>query len=130
MWLPLSTQAQHLLTTRQRVEGSEYVFPSWSESGHIRDPRDLMRKLSKVAGEKITPHDLRRTYITVGVAHCGIDYYKVELLTNHVPKGVTARHYLETSRLQYLLPEAQAIADYIEEQAAKAEGANVVPLRA
>lgn len=130
VWLPLSNQAQHLLATRQRVEGSGYVFPSWGEAGHIKDPRDLMRKLSKVAGEKITPHDLRRTYITVGVAQCGIDYYKIELLTNHVPKGVTARHYLETSRLQYLQPETQRIADYFDEQAAKAAGANVVSLLA
>lgn len=130
VWMPLSTQAQNLLTTRQRVDGSDYVFPSWGEAGHIKDPRDLMRKLSKVAGEKITPHDLRRSYITIGVAHCGIDYYKIELLTNHVPKGVTARHYLETSRLQYLQPETQRIADWLDEQAAKVEGANVVPIRA
>lgn len=130
VWMPLSTQAQHLLTTRQRVDGSDYVFPSWGEAGHIKDPRDLMRKLSNVAGEKITPHDLRRSYITIGVAHCGIDYYKIELLTNHVPKGVTARHYLETSRLQYLQPETQRIADWLDEQAAKVEGANVVPIRA
>jgi integrase len=130
VWMPLSAQALHLLSTRQRVEGSEFVFPSWGTAGHIKDPRDLMRKLSKVAGEKITPHDLRRTYTTIAVAHCGIDYYKVELLTNHVPKGVTARHYLETSRLQYLQPEAQRVADWLDEQAAKSGGANVVSLRA
>jgi integrase len=117
VWMPLSSQAKQLLLTRTKVEGSNFVFPSWSRSGHIRDPRELMRKLSDVAGEKITPHDLRRTFITVGVAQCGIDYYKIELLTNHVPKGVTARHYLETSRLQYLQPETQRIADFIEQQA-------------
>lgn len=130
VWLPLSSQAVDLLTTRKRVDGSNYVFPSWSDAGHIKDPRDLMKKVSAVAGEKITPHDLRRTFTTVAVAMCGIDYYKVELLTNHVPKGVTARHYLETSRLQYLQPEAQRIADYIVEQAARAEGVNVVALHA
>ncbi len=53
-----------------------------------------------------------------------------ELLTNHVPKGVTARHYLETSRLQYLQPEAQQVGDWIDEQAAKASGANVIPFPA
>jgi hypothetical protein len=41
----------------------------------------------------------------------------VELLTNHVPKTVTERHYLETQQLQYLRPEAQRIADWIEAQA-------------
>lgn len=134
VWLPLSKQARELLTTRQRVKGSPFVFTSWGKAGHIRDPRDTMKNLSAVAGTKITPHDLRRTFTTIGVASCGIDLHKIELLTNHVPRGVTARHYLETSHLQYLLPEAQRISDWIEEQAriakAVAAGENVVPLRA
>ncbi len=95
----------------------------------------MMKKVSEVAGTKITPHDLRRTMTTIGIANCGIDFYKVELLTNHIPNGnVTARHYLETSRLQYLQPEAQRIADWIEKQSkiaeAVASGENVVALRA
>src|SRR5512133_1848793 len=36
--------------------------------------------------------------------------------TNHVPRGVTARRYLETSHLQYLKPEVQRIADWITAQ--------------
>jgi integrase len=130
VWLPLSTQAVQLLTTRQRVKGSPFVFSSWGKAGHIKDPRDTMKKVSEVAGTKITPHDLRRTFTTFGVANCGVDLHKIELLTNHVPRGVTAKHYLETSHLQYLKPEVQRIADWIEQQAAKANGANVVPLRA
>jgi integrase len=118
VWLPLSTQAVQLLTTRQRVKGSPFVFSSWGKAGHIKDPRDTMKKVSEAAGTKITPHDLRRTFTTIGIANCGIDLHKVELLTNHVPKGVTARHYLETSHLQYLKPETQRISDWIEHQAA------------
>lgn len=114
VWLPLSKQANELLTTRQRIRGSNFVFSSWGKCGHIRDPRDTMKKVSEIAGTKITPHDLRRTYTTIGVAICGIDIHKIELLTNHVPRGVTARHYLETSHLQYLLPEAQKIGDWFE----------------
>lgn len=118
VWLPLSTQAVQLLTTRQRVKGSRFVFSSWGKAGHIKDPRDTMKKVSEVAGTKITPHDLRRTFTTIGIANCGIDLTRVELLTNHVPKGVTARHYLETSHLQYLKPETQRISDWIEQKAA------------
>lgn len=134
VWLPLSTAAVHLLTTRQRIDGSPYVFTTWSECGHICDPRDMMKRLSEVIGTHITPHDLRRTFTTIGVARCGIDLHKIELLTNHVPNTVTARHYLETSYLQYLAPEIQQISDWIEQEAeiaaAKATGANVVLLRA
>lgn len=134
VWLPLSMPAIELLTTRERVKGSPFVFTTWSKAGHIRDPRDMMKKVSEVAGTKITPHDLRRSVITFGVANCGIDLHKIELLTNHVPKGVTARHYLETSHLQYLRPEVQRLADWIEEKAriaqAVAANENVISIRA
>jgi integrase len=134
VWLPLSTRAVELLKTRQRVNGSPFVFTSWGATGHLKDPRDMMKKVSGVAGTKITPHDLRRTFITFGVTECGIDLHKIELLTNHVPRGVTAKHYLETSHLQYLRPEVQRIADWMAEKAriakAIATGQNVVALRA
>lgn len=116
VWLPLCSQAVELLKTRQRVKGSKFVFTSWGKAGHIKDPRDTMLKVSEAAGSKVTPHDLRRTFTATGFQSCGVDLFKLELLTNHVPKGVTARHYLETSRLQYLLPEVQRIGDWIEAQ--------------
>lgn len=134
VWLPLSSQALDLLNTRERVKGSPFVFTTWSKAGHIRDPRDMMKRVGEVAGIKLTPHDLRRSFTTFGVANCGIDLHKIELLTNHVPKGVTARHYLETSHLQYLRPEVQRIADWIAEKArvahAVAASENVIPIRA
>lgn len=134
VWLPLSSQAVELLQTRQRIEGSNFVFTSWGASGHIKSPRETMKKVSEASDRKITHHDLRRTFVTLGVSVCGIDLYKMELLTNHVPKGVTARHYLETSRLQYLHSEVQRIGDWIEVQGhvaeAQATGTNVIALRA
>lgn len=135
VWLPLSTQARALLAARPRIKGNPYVFASRSSKvGHIKDTRAPLERISKVAGLTLSAHDLRRTFVSVGVATLDIDLYKIELLTNHVPKGVTAKHYLKTSRLQYLEPEIQRISDWIEQQAAvaaaKASGANVVPLRA
>lgn len=126
VWLPLSSQAVELLKSRQRVKGSPFVFASWGKCGHIRDPRDTMKNLSEVAGLHLSPHDLRRTFTTIGIANCGIDLFKVELLTNHVPKSVTERHYLETQKLQYLLPQVQQIADWIEAQAVVAKAASKV----
>lgn len=134
VWLPLSTQAVDLLKSRKRVEGNRYVFPSRSRAGHIMDTRAPLERVSKAAGQTLSAHDLRRTFVSVGVATCDIDLYKMELLTNHVPKGITARHYLQTSRLQYLLPQVQAIGDWMEKQGQLAEatatGQNVVSLRA
>lgn len=134
VWLPLSTQAVELLKQRPRVKGNPHVFPSWGNSGHLKDPRDTMRRIGEIAERHITPHDLRRSFTTIGVSACRIEIAKMELLTNHVPKGVTAQHYLETQQLQYLLPEVQMIADHIQRKAviarAQADGSNVVPIRA
>jgi integrase len=132
VWLPLSSQAVELLRSRVRVAGNPYVFPSRSKAGHITDTRSPLETVSKLLGTRISAHDLRRTYVSVGVAVCDIDLYKMELLTNHVPKGVTAKHYLKTSRLQYLQPQVQRIGDWIEKQGriaeAMANADNVVPL--
>lgn len=112
VWLPLSTQAVELLTTRQKLQiDSPYVFPSWD--GHVKDPRDSMKNLSKVAECKLTPHDLRRSFTHIGAWLCKIDIQRIELLTNHIPTSITARHYLETEHLEYLKPEVQQIADRI-----------------
>lgn len=142
VWLPLSTQAIALLKTRKDRRGdgvgvrgsSAFVFPTKSKAGHIHDPRAALQRIEEAAGYRPIAHDLRRTFVTIGVAELKLDFYKVELLTNHVPKGVTARHYLETKRLQYLQPEVQRIGDFIEAQgkvaAAQAAGENVVALHA
>jgi integrase len=137
VWIPLSTQAVELLKSlprRKLEDGTEspYVFPSRSKAGHVMDTRAPLERISKVAGLHLSAHDLRRTFVSVGVATLGIDLHKIELLTNHVPKGITAKHYLQTSRLQYLQSEVQAIGDWVEQQAAiaeaKATGGNVVSL--
>ncbi|MDC1198866.1 hypothetical protein N8071_00630 [bacterium] len=52
----------------------------------------------------------------------------MELLTNHKPKSVTTRHYLPTSDLRDYHREVHVIADFIEQQAAKAAGDNVIAL--
>jgi integrase len=134
VWLPLSSQAVELLQARERIAGNAFVFPSRSKVGHILDTRSPLEIISKAAGLHLSCHDLRRTFVSIGVATLDIDLYKMELLTNHVPKGITARHYLRTSRLQYLQPEVQRIGNWIEEQgriaAAVAAGDNVVPIRA
>lgn len=134
VWLPLSSQAVALLKARKPKDddkdASPYVFPTRAKGGYVGDTRAPLERIAKLIDQPISAHDLRRTYVSLGVATLGIDLYKMELLTNHVPQGVTAKHYLRTSRLQYLLPETQRISDWIEQEAARASGANVVPLRA
>jgi len=136
--LPLSSQAVAVLKARQKADDkaptkSKFVFPSRSASGHIKDTRAPLERYAKVIGmDRLSAHDLRRSFVSLGVKACRLDIAKLELLTNHVSQGVTARHYLETSDLRDYYKEVQAIGDYIEGEAwvaaAKASGANVVAL--
>lgn len=137
VWLPLSRQAVALLKARKPADddkdASKFVFPSRAKSGHVEDTRAPFERICKALGiAGLSSHDLRRTLITIGFSACNIELFKMELLTNHVPEGVTAKHYLQTSRLQYLHPEIQRIADWIDQQAViakvQAEGGNVVQL--
>ena len=138
IWLPLSSQAVALLTSRKPKpkvsehdqEPSPYVFPSWSKTGHIIDARAPMELVGKIAGKHLSLHDMRRTYTNIAMRECLIEKFRVDLLTGHKPaqEDVTARNYLDLARLDWLQPEAQKIADWIEQQAAIAASANVVSL--
>lgn len=134
VWLPLSSLAVELLRARKPKDddkdASPYVFPSRAKGGYVTDTRAPLERIAKLIDQPISAHDLRRTFVSTGAATLDIDLYKMELLTNHVPQSVTLKHYARTQKLQYLLPESQLIADWIEQQAAKASGANVVSLRA
>ncbi len=137
IWLPLSSQAVALLKLRPRTNDDgkpiRFVFPSLgSETGYITDARAPMMLVSEVAGKHLSLHDLRRTFSNVAMRECMIEKFRTDLLVGHKPaqEDITARNYLDLARLDWLHPEVQRIGDWIEEQAAKANGANVVPFLA
>jgi len=140
IWLPLSSQAVALLKSRRAVvdadiaEGktvSAFVFPSWSKAGHIRDARAPMETISEIVGKHLSLHDLRRSFTNYAMRECLIEKFRTDLLTGHKPaqEDITARNYLDLARLDWLQPEVQKIADWIEQQAAIAASKNVVQLR-
>jgi len=133
---PLSTAAHELLKARheERDKKDPYVFPARSGGKHVIDARVTMKPVSAIAGLTITPHDMRRTFTNVAIK-CGVDLFKTELLTNHVPKSVTLTHYVETNDLrESCAAEIEKIGSWIVAQAetakAIAAGRNVVQLRA
>lgn len=137
IWLPLSSQAVALLRSRPRLklaDGTEspFVFPSWSKSGHVTDARAPMELVSKVAGKHLSLHDMRRSFTNYAMRECLIEKFRTDLLTGHKPaqEDVTARNYLDLARLDWLQPDVQKVADWIEQQAVVAAAKNVVQLRA
>ncbi len=134
-WVPLSLQALDMLKVRRKEVPAnvKWVFPSdRSNAGHMSDPREsLWKPISKLVGEAISAHDCRRSFTIYGLMDCRIEKFRMELLTTHKPNGVVSQHYAQilTQRLQWLRPEVQQIADWIEQQGLIASSGNVVPLR-
>ncbi len=113
--IPISTQLAELLRARHaaRARGARYVFPSTtSATGHLMVPRRALDKVGEVAGLYVSAHDLRRTFISAG-HECGIELWRLELLTNHAPTAVTIKNYTPTTDIRYLAPETQRISDLI-----------------
>ena len=112
--LPLSSVAVELLRQRPRI--NQFVFPGRDGTGHLNNAHKILLKLTSVTGDKVSPHDLRRTFRAVA-GETGVELWKTKLLLNHSLQGdVTLTHYTETSDLRYLKPEADQIADWVKRQ--------------
>lgn len=114
--LPLSTDLQKILSDRPR--NSDYVFPARSGIGCTKDARGTLQKLAAVIGiEKISAHDLRRTFINTALKQCKIDLWKTKMLTNHkFSEDVTIDVYSDKQDLRFLAQETEQITSWIIEQ--------------
>lgn len=115
--LPLSSQATALLRERlaTKPKGSTLVFPSHSDPKRILGQvPSVWEAVSDIAGERLTAHSMRRTWTNCAVK-LGVDLWKAEVLTSHVPTGVTLRHYVDLVDLREMgAVPVQRVADYIE----------------
>ena len=127
--LPLSDAACAVLGARADYHDSVYVFPARAAGGYIHDARRTFERLSEVAGGRVSPHDLRRSFRAVA-EKCGIELWKTKLLMNHASTDVTIKHYTETGDLRDFKPESDKIGRWIGDAARVAKAPNVVRIRA
>lgn len=82
--LPLPSVLLDML--RQRKQQSDpncpYVFPGDGIKGYVQEPRKALEAVGRSTGIQITPHDLRRTFITVADS-LEISPYALKRLVNH-----------------------------------------------
>jgi hypothetical protein len=78
------------------------------------------RETARGKRPRVTPHDLRRLFKSVG-AELGIDPIILNLLVGHTVKGVD-KHYLAKLRINVLRAAAQRIADEIDNPRELPEG--------
>ena len=93
--MPLSDYLCEMLERRKLDKTNNYVFPSMtSESGHLVEPKKAVAAMSKVAGFKFNPHDLRRTFMSVA-AHLGVSETLIKRLVNHSVSDVTGGYIFD-----------------------------------
>jgi len=130
--LPLSDVAAEILEPRPNK--SEFVFPARSGQGHLKDARGQLEILSEQTGVTVTHHDLRRTFVQVGLKMLPkkerIEIWRIKLLSNHkIPKGdVTLASYADDPDRTFLKDEADRIAQFYEDQRRIHEAGNVTHL--
>ncbi len=111
--LPLSGYLVELLSERQRenelpFEGSPWVWPAISKSGHITEPKENKRGLPP-------PHVLRHSYATLAKG-AGLNEMDIALLMNHKLPGVTAGYIHETSLIEHLKACQEKVTAHILKQ--------------
>lgn len=126
--VPFSSPLLPILKRRQEMYDKgpgSYVFPSYGKKGHITDTREAQEQIRRETGLYITPHDLRRTFMSYA-EECEISPYTIKRLCNHaLPQDVT-EGYLQfsTNRLRRAVEQVAAFITANQKDRAK-----VVPMK-
>lgn len=104
------TQNEKIAKAKDEDE-SPFVFPGTGEKGYMDDPQKLMKKVIEISGVQFTPHDLRRTFITIAES-LDISTYALKRLLNHkMANDVTAGYIIgDAERLRIPM---QRITDFL-----------------
>ncbi|MDH3771914.1 MAG: tyrosine-type recombinase/integrase, partial [Nitrospirota bacterium] len=97
--LPLSEYLIDLLKRRYEgnqvaFEGSPWIWPADSKSGHVAEPKEPKRGLP-------SPHCLRHSYASFAKA-AGLGQLDIALLMNHKLPGVTGGYIHEAALMEHL----------------------------
>ena len=93
--LPISSFVEELLRRREAAGKMKFVFPSsaGSRSGHVEEPRLWFEIIEQITGIKVSPHDLRRTFVTAS-QHAQIAPRFQSALVNHTLGRDTTGKYI------------------------------------
>jgi integrase len=91
--LPLTDVVFNMLSARQAMGMTRYVFPAVGRAGYIQEPKFHLQQIAKKTGIKVTIHDLRRSYARV-VESCDPSVITLAALLNHkLPGATTTQNY-------------------------------------
>jgi integrase len=124
--LPLSDYLLELLKARRQQDPEAiYVFASYGKQGYMIDPRRPLKRVIDRSGVTFTPHDLRRTFITIAES-LDIPAYALKRLLNHKMRQDVTAGYIITD-VERLRRPMQQVSDFILRSAGLRQTAQVEP---
>lgn len=101
--------------------GCPWVFPAARGDGHLVDVRKtLARAMQRADILNLRPHDLRRSFASLGV-NAGVDLYQIKDLLGHSTIAVTQRAYAHLQQ-NTLRSASEIVAKTVGEASSKALG--------
>ncbi|CCE21893.1 tyrosine-type recombinase/integrase [Methylotuvimicrobium alcaliphilum] len=105
---------------------NRFVFPGDDREGMMNQPRKQIKKVIDQSGVEFSPHDLKRTFLTIGEAAM-IPFSLLKALANHKTDNDVTGGYIHTEA-KTRKEATFKIADYIHEIVTPADH-NIVSLR-
>lgn len=127
--LPMNDVVFDLLVARRALGRDKFVFPGASKLGHVNSLQYSFRSIAEKTGIAVSPHDLRRGFVTAGNS-VGVPLAILKQLLNHAPSADTTLGYVIVE-LKELRDASQKIANELKRLCEIAEPAseNVTRLR-
>ncbi len=92
--MPMCSFVYEMLSYRHNKAISAWVFPNQSLSGPMSSNSSSYERVGYKCGVKFSPHDLRRTFVTIAV-FVKTPHYHLKQLVNHAGgTDVTFKHYI------------------------------------
>lgn len=117
--VPLCVQLVQLFERRAKeLPGTpeDYIFFSFeSESGRVTEFRGALRKIKEETGIQISPHDLRRTWLTYA-DEAGVGVFAQKRLVNHALPADVTQGYVQLN-MERLRRDVNAVSNLILQHA-------------
>ena len=90
--IQLGSAALELLSDLEQSRSSEWVFPNYNGTGHLKDTSRIFKIIAQEAGiEGVRLHDLRHTFASIGAAS-GLGLTIVGAILGHASPSTTSRY--------------------------------------
>ncbi len=109
--LPLNAWLTNQLSNRKRsCEGR--VFPSSCNVGYLNNLRRALKRIEKLSGIRVMPHDLRRTFATY-LDLIGAPFGAIKQLLNHVSQSDVTAQYIQRRAIDELRQYSERVLAFI-----------------